>query len=110
MAPSESDDVVLLLTTVPAELDVEDMVRPILEAGLAACVSVLPPMRSIYRWKGAIETASERQLIVKTTRGRLAEAQAALHERHPYDVPEALVVPVTDGGEAYLRWLRTETA
>lgn len=108
---SETDtDVVLLLTTVPVELDVEALVRPLIEAGLAACVSVLPPMRSIYRWQGAIETADERQLIVKTTRSRLAEVQAALFERHPYEVPESLVVPVIDGGEAYLRWLRTETA
>jgi periplasmic divalent cation tolerance protein len=111
MADAGTDaDAVLLLTTVPVELDVEALVRPILDAGLAACVSVLPPMRSIYRWQGAIEAADERQLILKTTRARLEELQAKLFARHPYDVPESLVVPVAGGGEAYLRWLRTETA
>ena len=108
MADTDAD-AVLLLTTVPVDLDIEDLVRPLLESGLAACVSALPQMRSMYRWQGAIETADERQLIVKTTRGRLAEVQAALFARHPYEVPESLVVPVVGGGEAYLQWLRTET-
>ena len=103
-------DVVLLLTTVPEDLDIDALVRPLLDLRLAACVSVLPPMRSIYRWQGSIEAAKERQLIIKTTRARLAAVQAELFARHPYEVPESLVVPVTGGGEAYLRWLRTETA
>lgn len=103
-------DVVLVLTTLPAEVEVDAFVRPLIEAGVAACVSVLPPMRSTYRWQGAIETAEERQLIVKTTRGRLTEVQAELSARHPYEVPELLVVQVIGGGEAYLRWVRAETA
>lgn len=111
MAISESDlDVFLVLTTIPGDLDVDELARPLLEARLAACVNVLPPMRSIYRWQGAIETAEERQVIVKTTRARLGAVQAELSARHPYDVPELLVVPVAGGGEAYLRWVRAETA
>jgi periplasmic divalent cation tolerance protein len=102
-------DVVLFLTTVPVELDVEAAVRPLLEARLAACVSVLPPMRSLYRWQGAVEVTDERQVIVKTTRARLAAVQAALFGRHPYEVPECLVLAVAGGGEAYLEWLRAET-
>ena len=102
-------DVVLFLTTVPVELDVEAVVRPLLEARLAACVSVLPPMRSLYRWQGAVEVTDERRVIVKTTRARLAAVQAALLGRHPYEVPECLVLAVAGGGEAYLEWLRAET-
>lgn len=106
----DSPDVVLLLTTLPVELEVETWVRPLLETGLAACVSVLPPMRSTYRWQGAVETAEERQLIVKTTKARLAAVEADIKSRHPYEVPELLVLPVSGGGDAYLRWLRAETA
>jgi periplasmic divalent cation tolerance protein len=107
--PAPATDIVLLLTTVPVDLDVDALVRPLLERRLAACVSILAPMRSVYRWQGGIEVSEERQLIIKTTRGRLAMVQAELTAGHPYEVPESLVVPVTGGGEAYLRWLRAET-
>lgn len=103
-------DVILVLTTVPVELDVDSFARPLVEEGLAACVSVFPPMRSTYRWQGVIESADERQLIVKTTRTRLVEVEAAIVSRHPYEVPELLVLSASGGGEAYLRWLRGETS
>ena len=103
-------ELVLVLTTVPLDLNVEELVWPLLEGRLAACVNVLPPMRSIYRWQGGIETADERQVLIKTTRGRLAELQSSLSARHPYEVPEFLVLPVADGSPAYLGWLRSETA
>ena len=103
-------DIVLVLTTVPVELDVDELVRPLVEKRLAACVNVLPPMRSVYRWKGAIETAEERQVLIKTTRRRLADLQSSLAARHPFEVPEFLVLPVADGSPAYLQWLRAETA
>ena len=67
-------------------------------------------MRSVYRWKGAIETAEERQVLIKTTRRRLADLQSSLAARHPFEVPEFLVLPVADGSPAYLQWLRAETA
>lgn len=103
-------DFVLVLTTVPVSLDVDELARPLLEGRLAACVNVLPPMRSIYRWRGAIESADERQVLIKTVRGRLTELQASLAARHPYEVPEFVVLPVADGSAAYLQWLRSETA
>jgi periplasmic divalent cation tolerance protein len=109
MAPPDTD-VVLVLTTVPVDLDVDELVRPLVEQRLAACVNVLPPMRSIYRWNGAIETADERQVLIKTTRRRLADLQASLAARHPFEVPELLVLPVADGSPAYLQWLQAETA
>jgi periplasmic divalent cation tolerance protein len=102
--------IILVLTTVPGNLDVDELVRPLVEERLAACVNVLPPMRSIYRWEGVVETADERQVLIKTTRRRLAEVQSSLSARHPYEVPEFLVIPITDGGAAYLQWVRAETA
>jgi periplasmic divalent cation tolerance protein len=103
-------DIVLVLTTVPVALDVDELVRLLVEQRLAACVNVLPPMRSTYRWKGAIETTDERQVLIKTTRRRLADLQSSLAARHPFEVPEFLVLPVAEGSAAYLQWLRAETA
>jgi periplasmic divalent cation tolerance protein len=103
-------DIILVLTTVPGNLDVDELVRPLVEERLAACVNVLPPMRSIYRWEGMVETADERQVLIKTTRLRLAAVQSSLSARHPYDLPEFLVLPIADGGAAYLEWVRAETA
>jgi periplasmic divalent cation tolerance protein len=102
-------DVVVVLTTVPPEFDVEALARRLLAAQLVACVSVLPRMRSIYRWQGAVETAEEHQVLLKTRRARLADLHVALAAAHPYDVPEWLVVPVTGGSQDYLRWVAAET-
>jgi periplasmic divalent cation tolerance protein len=76
---------------------------------LAACVNILPPMRSIYRWKGAVEDASERQLVIKTTAARVPELQLRLKTLHPYEVPEFLVLPITEGSPDYLSWLTDST-
>jgi periplasmic divalent cation tolerance protein len=101
---------VLILTTVPDDLDVDGLIRPLVAEGLVACANVLAPMRSIYRWRGAVETAGERQVIFKTTRTRVSVVQARLAGRHPYEVPEFLVLPIAEGSDGYLRWLRNETA
>jgi periplasmic divalent cation tolerance protein len=100
---------VLILTTVPDHLDVDGLVRPLLAEGLVACANVLPPMRSIYRWRGEVETADERQLILKTSGARVAAVQARLAGSHPYEVPEFLVLRIADGSDGYLAWLRDET-
>jgi periplasmic divalent cation tolerance protein len=67
-------------------------------------------MTSIYRWKGAVERGLERQLLIKTVRDKVPLLQARLAALHPYDVPELLVLPVAEGGEAYLAWVRECTA
>jgi periplasmic divalent cation tolerance protein len=77
---------------------------------LAACVNVHAPMTSIYRWEGKVEEAQEHQLTIKTTASRTADVIARIQELHPYDVPEILVLPVADGGDAYLRWIREMTS
>ena len=81
------------------------LARRLVEEHLAACVNVLPPMDSIYRWEGKVEEASERQLIIKTTVTRVEALKRRLSDLHPYDVPELLVLSVSDGSDAYLRWL-----
>ncbi len=67
-------------------------------------------MTSVYSWKGAVERASERQLLLKTVRAKVPAIEARLAALHPYDVPELLVLPVADGGDAYLAWVRESTA
>ena len=102
--------VVVVLTTLPADADAEAFGEALVEERLAACVSVGAPMTSVYTWKGAVEEARERQLLIKTVRDKVAAPQARLATLHPYDVPELLVLPVAEGGEAYLAWVRESTA
>jgi periplasmic divalent cation tolerance protein len=102
--------VVLVLTTLPADADAEAFARSLVGERLAACVSIGAPMISIYRWQGAVENAAERQLLLKTEREKVPRIKARLATLHPYEVPELLVLPVDDGGEAYLAWVRDCTA
>ena len=98
-------DVALVLTTFPADQDPAALARTLVEERLAACVSVLAPMQSIYRWEGKVAQATEHQLIIKTTAARVETLKQRLHDLHPYDVPELLVLTISDGAESYLRWV-----
>lgn len=102
-------DVMIVLTTLPADADAEALANTLVAEHLAACVGVGGPMTSIYTWKGAVERACERQLVIKTVRARLPLVKARLAALHPYDVPELLALPVADGGDAYLAWVRAST-
>jgi periplasmic divalent cation tolerance protein len=101
---------VLVLTTLPADADAGAFGRVLVEERLAACVSVFGRLHSIYRWKDAIEEAREQQLVIKTDASAVEALKTRLATLHPYDVPELLVVPVSDGGEAYLAWVRQSIA
>ena len=103
-------DVVLILTTAPDGDAGEAIARALVDERLAACVSVLAPMTSVYRWQGAVERDTERQLIIKTTTDRISAIQARLRELHSYELPECLVLKVSDGGAAYLDWVKNETS
>jgi len=103
------DDVVLVVSTWPDEKAASAVARELVLDRLAACVQVLPGVLSTYRWKGRLETATEVRMEAKTTPGRLLELQRRLAERHPYEVPEILVLPVVDGLPAYVHWVRAET-
>src|SRR6185436_17801978 len=94
--------VVLVLTTVPSDNRGDEIARALVEERLAACVNVYPPMMSFYRWHGKIERDEERQLVIKTTRDRVPALELRMMELHSYELPEFLVLGVTEGSEAYL--------
>jgi periplasmic divalent cation tolerance protein len=103
-------DAVIVLTTVPSPDVGEEIGRALVDAGLAACVNILPPMVSIYRWKGTVQRDSECQLVIKTVRARVDAVRDQVNAQHPYDLPELLVVPVDGGDPAYLAWVAAEAA
>ena len=103
------ENFVLVLTTLPVDRDADQLARVLVEERLAACVSVLPPMRSTYAWEGAIQNADEQQIVIKTVGSRLEALQARVRQLHPYTVPEFLVVAV-EGSRDYLAWLSQSTS
>jgi periplasmic divalent cation tolerance protein len=104
-----SVEYVLVFTTLPVDGDAGALARMLVEERLAACVNLLPPMESVYRWEGEIEREAERQIIIKTTRDRTVALWDRVRELHPYEVPEFVVVPIVDGNDAYLRWIAEST-
>ncbi len=72
---------------------------------MAACVNILPAVRSIYRWKGAIEDDQETLLLIKTSRALFGELRVEIQKLHSYEVPEAIAIPIVDGLERYLKWM-----
>jgi periplasmic divalent cation tolerance protein len=96
---------VLVLTTFPADGDAETLAATLIEERLAACVNILPPMRSVYRWQGKVEKADERQLLIKTSLGRVRALEKRVKELHPYDVPEFLALMVDQTSKDYLSWV-----
>ena len=103
-------DILLVVTNLPSRESAEILARSLVEERLAACVNILPPCRSVYRWKGSIEWADEVPLLIKTTTVRYAALEAAIRARHPYELPEIVAVPVTQGLPGYLDWVAAETA
>lgn len=100
------DDVVLVYTTAASLVEAETLGEMLVAGGLAACVNILPGMRSIYRWKGAVERADEVVMIVKTLRRQVPAARDAFRTAHSYQTPAFLVIEVPDGDADYLAWLR----
>jgi periplasmic divalent cation tolerance protein len=98
-------DKVLVLTTVGREAEARKIANELVERRLAACVNIVPRIQSVYRWEGKVETAEEFLLIIKTTRARGADAQAAIRELHSYDLPECIVISIEDGSDEYLKWI-----
>ena len=98
-------DKIIAFSTCGSEEEAVRIARGLVEARAAACVSIVPGMRSIYRWKGAVEDAAEWLLVIKTTRGSFERVKAELRKLHSYDVPELAALPVIDGFESYLNWI-----
>jgi periplasmic divalent cation tolerance protein len=101
---------VLVLTTIGNRADAQSLASILVTEQLAACVNVLSEMDSTYWWKGKVQTERECQIAIKTTAELVPLLQSRLHELHPYQVPEFLVVPIIGGSEAYLAWIRESTA
>jgi len=104
-----ADDYVIVLTTIGLDVDAAVLGTHLVEERLAACVNVLPEMDSFFRWRGAVERDQERQVLIKTTAARLPDLERRLHELHPYELPEFIVLPVQQGSDAYLRWVTAST-
>lgn len=99
----------LVLTNCPDEATANALALAVLEDKLAACVNLLPSIQSVYRWRGAIESAVEIPLLIKSTAANYPALEAKIRELHPYDVPEIIALPITHGLPAYLDWLSAET-
>jgi periplasmic divalent cation tolerance protein len=95
----------LVLTTADSEELADRIARTLVERRLAACVNVVGPVNSVYRWKGEIVSDQERMLVIKTSAGRFSEVRETIREVHSYDVPEILAIAVDDGDRPYLDWL-----
>ena len=96
------DDALLVLCTAPDEEVAARLARGLVDARLAACVNVIPGLRSFYRWKGAVAEDAELQLLIKTRRARLPALREWIAAHHPYEVPELLALAIEGGGAAYL--------
>jgi periplasmic divalent cation tolerance protein len=102
-------DALLVLSTCPDANTAQRLARTLVEARLAACVSLVGPVTSIYRWRDAVETTGETLLLIKTAAERYAGLEEALRAMHPYEVPEIVAVPVERGLSNYLDWVRSCT-
>lgn len=98
---------IVFVTAPPA--DAEGLAQVMVEQRVAACVNIIPAMRSIYSWKGEICNDGEALLIVKTTAARLQQLEALVVEHHPYEVPEIIALPIVEGHHPYLRWIDETT-
>ncbi len=105
-----ADAALLVLTQFPDRDAARRLARALVESRLAACVSVGSPVDSLYHWRGAIETAQEFPVVVKTVAARYPEVEAAIRAHHPYELPEIVAVPLADGFAPYLDWIGAETA
>jgi len=98
-------DKIVVFNTCATEEEATKLARVLVEARLAACVTIVSGARSVYRWQGAIESAAECLLIIKSSRQVFDRLRAALEEAHAYEVPEVLAVPVVAGAPNYMNWL-----
>lgn len=99
----------LVLTNLPDRASAENLARTLVEKRVAACVNILAPCRSVYRWKGQVEQEDEHPVLIKTTRDAYAALESAIRQAHPYELPEIVAVPIERGLPAYLDWLAEET-
>ncbi len=100
----------LVITNLPDRASAERLADALIEARVAACVNILAPCRSIYRWKDAVQHDEEHPMLVKTTAERYPALEAAIRAGHPYELPAIVAVPIERGLPAYLDWIASETS
>ena len=98
------------MTNLPDRGAAERLAGALIDKRLAACVNILAPCRSVYRWKGTVQHDEEHPMLIKTTLERYAALEQAIRAGHPYELPEIIAVPVERGLAAYLDWVASETA
>ena len=103
------EETLLVLTNLPDADTAKAVARLLVEQRLAACVNILAPCTSVYRWQEQIESAAEVPMLIKTTLLRYPALQATLTEAHPYELPEIIAVPLEAGLPGYLAWVASET-
>jgi len=103
---SGNPDALLVLTSCPDEAVAERLARDLVDAGLAACVSRVPGLRSTYRWQGRVEDEPEVLLLIKTVATRFQELEMRVKSLHPYEVPEIIALPIAKCSLDYLSWLQ----
>ena len=100
----------LVLTNLPDRAAAEALAAQLVERRVAACVNILSPCRSVYRWRGEVQHDEEHPLLIKTTLEIYPALERAIRAGHPYELPEIVAVPIERGLPEYLRWLAEETA
>jgi periplasmic divalent cation tolerance protein len=99
----------LVLTNLPDRAAAERLADALIEKRLAACINILAPCRSVYRWQGKVQHDEEHPVLIKTTAERYPALEAAIRAGHPYELPEVIAVPIERGLPAYLEWVAAET-
>ncbi len=102
-------EAVLIISNFPDEKSAMQVAEALIHRRLAACVNVLSPCASVYRWQGEIESAGEIPVLIKTRRQHYDRVEQLIKMMHPYELPEVIMVPITGGLPAYLQWLAAET-
>ncbi|OGA20585.1 MAG: cation tolerance protein CutA [Betaproteobacteria bacterium RIFCSPLOWO2_02_FULL_67_19] len=100
----------LVFTNLPDRAAAEKLAEALVAQRVAACVSILGPCRSVYRWQGAVQKQDEHLMLIKSTADRYAALEAAIRAAHPYELPEIVAVPIERGLPAYLEWVAAESA
>ena len=101
----QTNDQIVVFMTAPNADEATHIADMLVERKLVACVQILPPMTSIYVWKGEVERASEVLLIAKSTQAKFAELESAVRAIHTYETPEIIALPIVAGSQSYLNWL-----
>ena len=109
MSVQEASGVLVVITNLPDRASAEKLAETLIESRIAACVNILAPCRSVYRWEGKVQHDEEHPMLIKTTTEGYPALEAAIRAGHPYELPEIVAVPAGPGLPAYFDWVKEET-